>query len=194
MWGSRSSASAVLRLRLMPNRSETNCRTTFQYQLAITERVRCPLWRAVAPPHPNHLRTAAWSTPPAAPGQGRGGTTGLLEYQGRRPSLAEGRRPTIPPSADSVGVHGYTGQRGSTRAGRRWHWRRADGQAASSPGNSRCGPSSRMAYHLSRSRGVGARIIRRRKSLTPICHCSRDLKYGVGLNLPSAPPTAPRNF
>ena len=33
---------------------------------------------------------------------------------------------------------------------------------------------SRMAYHLSRSRGVGARIIRRRRSLTPICHCSRD--------------------
>ena len=31
-----------------------------------------------------------------------------------------------------------------------------------------------MAYHRSRSRGVGARIIRRRKSLTPICHCSRD--------------------
>ena len=34
--------------------------------------------------------------------------------------------------------------------------------------------SSRMAYHLSRSRGVGAKITRRRKSLTPICHCSRD--------------------
>ena len=34
--------------------------------------------------------------------------------------------------------------------------------------------SSRMAYHRSRSRGVGARIIRRRKSLTPICHCSRE--------------------
>ena len=33
---------------------------------------------------------------------------------------------------------------------------------------------SSMAYHRSRSRGVGARIIRRRKSLTPICHCSRD--------------------
>ena len=31
-----------------------------------------------------------------------------------------------------------------------------------------------MACHRSRSLGVGARIIRRRKSLTPICHCSRD--------------------
>ena len=34
--------------------------------------------------------------------------------------------------------------------------------------------SSSMAYHLSRSRGVGARIIRRRKSGAFICHCSRD--------------------
>ena len=34
--------------------------------------------------------------------------------------------------------------------------------------------SSNMAYHRSRSRGVGARIIRRRKSLTPICHFSRN--------------------
>ncbi len=31
-----------------------------------------------------------------------------------------------------------------------------------------------MAYHRSRSRGVGARTIRLRKSFTPICHCSRD--------------------
>ena len=31
-----------------------------------------------------------------------------------------------------------------------------------------------MAYQRSRSLGVGAKIIRRRKSLTPICHCSRD--------------------
>ena len=33
---------------------------------------------------------------------------------------------------------------------------------------------SSMAYHRSRSRGVGASIIRRHKSLTPICHCSRE--------------------
>ena len=33
---------------------------------------------------------------------------------------------------------------------------------------------SSIAYHLSRSRGVGARIILRRRSLTPICHCSSD--------------------
>ena len=31
-----------------------------------------------------------------------------------------------------------------------------------------------MAYHRSRSRGVGATIIRRRKSLGSICHCSRN--------------------
>ena len=31
-----------------------------------------------------------------------------------------------------------------------------------------------MAYYLSRSRCVGTRIIRRRRSLTAICHCFRD--------------------
>jgi len=31
-----------------------------------------------------------------------------------------------------------------------------------------------MAYHRSRSLGVGARIILRRKSLTSICQCLRD--------------------
>ena len=36
-----------------------------------------------------------------------------------------------------------------------------------------------MAYHRSRSRGVGARIIRRLKSLTSICHCSRDLSISL---------------
>ena len=40
------------------------------------------------------------STPPAAPRQGRGGTTGLLEYQGSGPSLTKGRRP----SSDGVRV------------------------------------------------------------------------------------------
>ena len=34
--------------------------------------------------------------------------------------------------------------------------------------------SSKMAYHRSRSLGVGARIIRRRKALASICHCSRN--------------------
>ena len=34
--------------------------------------------------------------------------------------------------------------------------------------------SNKMAYHRSRSRGVGARIIRRRKALASICHCSRN--------------------
>ena len=31
-----------------------------------------------------------------------------------------------------------------------------------------------MAYQRSRCLGVGARIIRHRKSLTSICHCSRN--------------------
>ena len=34
--------------------------------------------------------------------------------------------------------------------------------------------SSSIAYHLSRSLGVGAKIIRRRRSLVPISHCSKD--------------------
>ena len=34
--------------------------------------------------------------------------------------------------------------------------------------------SNRRAYHLSRSRGVGDRIIRRRKSLASICHTHRQ--------------------
>ena len=34
--------------------------------------------------------------------------------------------------------------------------------------------SSQIACHLSRSRGVGARIVRRCKSLILICHCSRN--------------------
>ena len=38
-----------------------------------------------------------------------------------------------------------------------------------------------MAYHRSRSRGVGAKIIRRRKSLTSICHCSKDRSISLTL-------------
>ena len=53
---------------------------------------RCPTWRATPAPLP--------STPPAAPHQGRGETPGPLEYQGCRPSLAEGGGP----SANGVGV------------------------------------------------------------------------------------------
>ena len=34
--------------------------------------------------------------------------------------------------------------------------------------------SRQTAYHPSRSRGVGARIILRRRSFAPICHCSKD--------------------
>ena len=34
--------------------------------------------------------------------------------------------------------------------------------------------SSKMAYQRSRSLGVGARIIRRRKALASICHCFRN--------------------
>ena len=38
-----------------------------------------------------------------------------------------------------------------------------------------------MAYHRSRSLGVGAKIIRRRKSLTSICHCSKDRSISLTL-------------
>ena len=47
--------------------------------------------------------------------------------------------------------------------------------------------SNRMAYHRSRSLGVGAKIIRRRKSLTSICHCSKD--RSISLTLIIYPPT-----
>ena len=49
------------------------------------------------------------------------------------------------------------------------------------------GPATRMAYHRSRSLGVGAKIIRRRKSLTSICHCSKD--RSISLTLIIYPPT-----
>ena len=78
-----------------------------------------------------------------------GGTTALLEYQGRRPSPTEGRRPT----PDSVWV--------PLQRRRRRRCRQALSQ-------------QQDGVPPPRSRGVGARIIRRRKSLTPICHCSRD--------------------
>ena len=103
--------------------------------------VRCPTWQATtAPP---------LSNPPAAPRRGRGGTPGLLEYQGCGPSLAEGGGP----SANGVGV------------------------PFQCPGYRRTRPSlgqQQQAYHRSRSRDVGDRIIRRRKSLASICHCSRN--------------------
>ena len=47
---------------------------------------------------------------------------------------------------------------------------------------------SKMAYHRSRSLGVGARIIRRRRSLTLICHCSRNRSISL------TPITNPRSF
>ena len=57
-------------------------RTTLQYQLAS--------WLPAAA---GGCSTAPFNSSCCA-GQGRGGTTGLLEYQGRRPSRTEGRRPT----------------------------------------------------------------------------------------------------
>ena len=50
--------------------------------------------------------------------------------------------------------------------------------------------SNKMAYHRSRSRGVGARIIRRRKSLTSICHCSKDRSISLTLIIYPPPTTA----
>ena len=47
-----------------------------------------------------------------------------------------------------------------------------------------------MAYH--RSRGVGARIIRRRNSLTSICHCSRE--RSISLTPITNPPTSETSY
>ena len=49
--------------------------------------------------------------------------------------------------------------------------------------------SSSMAYHRSRSLGVGARIIRRRKALASICHCSRNRSISLTpITIPSQLP------
>ena len=50
--------------------------------------------------------------------------------------------------------------------------------------------SNRMAYHLSRSRGVGERIIRRCKSLASICHCSRN--QSISLTPITSPSLTPK--
>ena len=53
--------------------------------------------------------------------------------------------------------------------------------------------SSEMAY--ARSRGVGARIIRRSKSLTSICHCSRNRSISLTpITNPSLTPDSPIRF
>ena len=70
-----------LRLNLMPNRSETNCRTPFQYQLANS-----------MPTIAGGCCTAPFNSPCCASPRA-GGTPGLLEYQGRRSAPAEGRQP-----------------------------------------------------------------------------------------------------
>ena len=49
-----------------------------------------------------------------------------------------------------------------------------------------------MAYHRSRSRGVGDRIIRRRKSLESICHCSRN--RSISLTPITDPSLTPRRL
>ena len=53
--------------------------------------------------------------------------------------------------------------------------------------------SSRMAYHRSCSRGVDARIIRRRRLLTPIRHCSRDRSISLTPITNPSPKTAKAN-
>ena len=86
---------------------------------------------------------------PAAPRRGRGGIPRTARNQGCRTAFAEGGGP----SANGVGVpfQGLGHRRTRPALG-----------------------SSNRAYHPSRSRGVGDRIIRRRKSLASICHCSRN--------------------
>ena len=78
---------AASKLKLTPNRSRTNRCTTRQFQLAI------PMPAASGNSCTAHFSAACSSSPRT------GGTTGLLEYQGRVPSLAEGRRP----ASDGVG-------------------------------------------------------------------------------------------
>ena len=83
----------------------------------------------------------------------RAGGPGLLEYQGCRPTLAEGHRP----SPNGVGSRSNA----SAVADDVLPW-----------------ASSKMAYHRSRSRGVGAQIIRRRRSL--VSACAFHLGFGLG--------------
>ena len=78
----------LLRLRMILNRPETNCLTTFQFQFA-------KLLHAAAGNSciaTFNSACCAWSK--------AGGTPGLLEYQGRRPSLAKSRCP----ASDSMWV------------------------------------------------------------------------------------------
>ena len=69
----------LLRLSSMPTLSKTNSRTTFQFQLA-----------KPMPDAAGRCCTAPFSAPCSASPRTGGGTPGLLEYQGRRRSLAEG--------------------------------------------------------------------------------------------------------
>ena len=80
----------------------------------------------------------------------RGGTTGLLEYQGSGPSLTEGRRP----SSDGVRVP---------------FQRRRRGLCPPALGQQQDGvPPLPLPW-------------RRRKSLTSICHCSKDRSISLTL-------------
>ena len=102
------------------------------------------------------------STPPDALGQGRGGTAGPLECKGPWPALAKAgvQRPMVCVSRSKASAVA----------------------AAVSPW-----AKSRVAYHHSRSRGAGARVIRGLKSFVPIRHCSRDQSISL------RPSATPRN-
>ena len=107
--------------------------------------VGCPMWQAGCSTAAFNSSCCAWSRAV--------GTTGLLEYQECGTALAEGRRP---PEL----VEGVRRREGS---------RSSDSAVAAAVES---WASSSMAYHRSRSLGVGARIIRRRKALASICHPS----------------------
>ena len=110
-------------------------------------------WPSPSPTRPE-VALPQPSTPPVAPGQARGGTTALLENQCPGTSRAAGGGPP------SYGVR-VPGQR--RRRGR-------PGPPPRVVARGRLWASNSMAYRRARSRGVGARIIRRGRSLTPICH------------------------
>ena len=105
---------------------------------------------------------AAWDNSPV---KGRGQTAGLFEYQGRWPSLATGRRSS------------FDGMRGSRFS------------VCAVSGSLQPWASNRIACQRFSSRGVGTRTVRWRRSLAPICHCSKKRSiYLTAITNPSLPP------
>ena len=127
----------MLRHGLGPKRCRTYCLTAFQFRLASS------IPAVEGNPFTASFNFSRCGSPKA------GGTAGLLQYQGFRPSFAEGRRSP----RDGVGV------------------------SLQCLGCRRCFPALGQqpdGVPPLPLLDVGARIILRRRSLIPICHCSRD--------------------